>query len=118
ENFRPALVRRCISIETNVGPGSRALLNPDALSQITGNLISNVEKYAAEGGWLGLEYHQTRGSLVLEIRDRGPGIPAEARQRIFRPFERVTDSINEGSSGTGLGLAIARELAARMGGSL
>ncbi len=118
ENFRPALARRGVSIEAKVGTRRRALLDPDALSQITGNLLSNVEKYAAGGGWLGLECRQTRGSLVLEIRDRGPGIPAEARERIFRPFERVTDSINEGSSGTGLGLAIARELAARMGGSL
>lgn len=50
--------------------------------------------------------------------DRGPGIPAAARERIFTPFERVLHSTNEGASGTGLGLAIGRDLAQRMGGTL
>ena len=50
--------------------------------------------------------------------DEGPGIPAEAAERIFRPFERLDSRVNEGATGTGLGLAIARDLAASMGGTL
>jgi signal transduction histidine kinase len=52
------------------------------------------------------------------VSDQGPGIPPEAAERIFRPFERLDSRINEGASGTGLGLAIARDLAITMGGTL
>lgn len=118
ESFRPALERRLIEIETRIDAGAPVTLDPDALSQITGNLISNVEKYAATGRWLKLDCQIDSGFLILEISDRGPGIPAAARERIFTPFERVLQSTNEGASGTGLGLAIGRDLAARMGGTL
>ena len=86
--------------------------------QIVGNLVSNVEKYAADGRWIGLHSALRDGSLVVAVADRGPGIPVRSRERIFRPFERVHRKVSEGSSGTGLGLTIARELAQRMGGSL
>jgi signal transduction histidine kinase len=118
ESFRPALERRLIEIETRIDADAPVLLDPDALSQITGNLISNVEKYAAAGRWLRLDCQLDGGVLSLEISDRGPGIPAAARERVFTPFERVLESTNEGASGTGLGLAIGRDLAARMGGTL
>jgi signal transduction histidine kinase len=118
ESFHPALERRGIVIETNISAEDTVILDPDALSQITGNLISNVEKYASDGQWLGLTCELESNTLTLEVSDRGKGIPKEARQRIFLPFERVRQSINEGSSGTGLGLSIARDLARRMGGDL
>jgi signal transduction histidine kinase len=90
----------------------------DALAQIAGNLISNVEKYAAAGGVLELQSALEGNTLIVRIADCGPGIPAVDRERVFQPFERVDSRVNEGSSGTGLGLAIARELAERMGGTL
>lgn len=118
ESFRPALERRGIEIETDISAENPVLLDSDALSQITGNLLSNVEKYAAAGGWLRLDVRSEADALVLEVRDNGPGIPSAARQRIFTPFERVLHTTNEGASGTGLGLAIGRDLAGRMGGTL
>lgn len=118
ESFRPALERRGIRIEAEITAKDPALLDPDALSQITGNLLSNVEKYATAGGWLGLVAGQEGNWLTLEVRDHGPGIPAAFRQRIFNPFERILQTTNEGASGTGLGLAIGRDLAGRMGGTL
>lgn len=118
ESFRPTLERRGIEIETQISAGDPVLLDADALSQITGNLLSNVEKYAAAGRWLRLEAKLEGNFLILEVHDHGPGIPAAARLRIFTPFERVLHSTNEGASGTGLGLAIGRDLAGRMGGTL
>ncbi|MEO5917633.1 MAG: HAMP domain-containing sensor histidine kinase [Luteolibacter sp.] len=118
ESFRPALERRGIEIETEIYASDHVLLDSDALSQITGNLLSNVEKYAATGRWLRLLARMESDFLILEVSDRGPGIPAKARERIFTPFERVLQTTNEGASGTGLGLAIGRDLARRMGGTL
>jgi signal transduction histidine kinase len=93
------------------------LCDADALAQILGNLLSNVEKYVP-GGVVGITTQVAGGELVVRISDQGPGIPQEAVERIFRPFERLHSSVNEGASGTGLGLAIARDLATRLGGSL
>jgi signal transduction histidine kinase len=116
--FQPSLERRKVSVEWQRGASSGTRLDPDALAQITGNLISNVEKYASTGGWLGLETRMENGRFQLRIRDRGPGIPPRQKERIFEAFERVHRGVSEGSSGTGLGLSIARDLARRMGGDL
>jgi signal transduction histidine kinase len=118
ENFRPALERRGIEIEIDIAADQPVLIDPDALSQITGNLLSNVEKYASNGKWIGLACRVDSDFLVVEVRDNGDGIPPSARQRIFEPFERVLQSTNEGASGTGLGLSIGRDLARSMGGDL
>lgn len=118
ESFRPSLERRGIAIETEFSVDQPVRIDPDALSQITGNLLSNVEKYAVTGKWLGLECRVEMDYLIMEVRDRGQGIPASARERIFQPFERVLQTTNEGASGTGLGLSIGRDLARRMGGDL
>ncbi|MDX1680267.1 MAG: HAMP domain-containing sensor histidine kinase [Akkermansiaceae bacterium] len=118
ESFKPALARRDIEIECQLDANRVVLVDPDALAQITGNLISNVEKYAAGGKWIRIQTHMTDDLFKLEVRDRGPGIPDASRERVFSAFERVHRGTDEGSSGTGLGLTIAQELAHRMGGSL
>lgn len=116
--FEAALERAGITIEFSGGAEDCFHGDPDAFSQIVCNLISNVEKYAATGGWVGIETRQSEGKLRIRVSDAGPGIPAKARARIFEAFERVSDGVAEGASGTGLGLAIARDLAGRMGGTL
>lgn len=116
--FQPSLERRGVTVEWQRGAGEITRLDPDALAQIAGNLISNVEKYASVGAWLGIETAMEKGRLRLRISDRGPGIPPPQRERIFEAFERVHRGVSEGASGTGLGLSIARDLARRMQGEL
>ncbi len=116
--FEPALTRRGLISERVANAGTGVHLDPDALAQIAGNLISNVEKYAASGGWLEVATRLDEGTLILRVSDRGPGITISESGRIFEPFERVSSRVNEGASGTGLGLAIARDLSGRMGGTL
>ncbi len=55
---------------------------------------------------------------TVEVSDRGPGIPREARERVFQPFVRLSDRLTDGVAGTGIGLTIARELARQHGGDL
>lgn len=116
--FQPSLDRRKVRVEWDRAAGASTRLDPDALAQIVGNLISNVEKYASGGGKLGIESGMENGRLRVRVSDRGPGIPARQRQRVFEAFERVHRGVSEGASGTGLGLAIARDLARRMRGDL
>ena len=115
--FAPAFARRALKVRTTGDLSAPCLLDADALAQILANLLSNVEKYVP-GGAVEIAGTLTAGSLTIAVSDEGPGIPAEAAEKIFRPFERLDSRVNEGATGTGLGLAIARDLAASMGGTL
>ena len=116
--FRPALERRGIKIVITGDTTAAAAVNGDAFAQILGNLLSNVEKYAASGGLARIEMEDCLDEVVIRVVDAGPGIPRLERERIFRPFHRLHDNTAEGASGTGLGLSIARDLAERMSASL
>ena len=118
DQFEPALLRRHITL-TRVHEGSCAqvMLDADALSQITANLLSNVEKYAPDAPAL-VHTQQTADAFTLTVSDAGKGIPVSDAERIFHPFTRLDDRVQAGVSGTGLGLSIARDLAQRMGGTL
>jgi signal transduction histidine kinase len=118
EQFAPAFARRGIKMtREHEGADEPCLLDADALAQITANLLSNVEKYAP-GAAASVRTRQHNGTFMLTVADQGPGIPANERERIFDPFARVDNRVTAGVTGTGLGLSIARELAARMGGTL
>ena len=119
--FSPSLARKKLVAEKgDFEPGLRALADVDALNQIVGNLISNVEKYAAKGGCfeIELESSPSESTIILAVSDHGPGFSDGDSNRIFRPFIRLNNTTSEGVSGTGLGLAISRSLAEKMGGSL
>lgn len=118
ETFRPGLEERGLALESSLEAPARVLVDADALGQILGNLVGNAEKYAAGGGWLRVETRQESARTIVEVADRGPGIPTAERERVFRPFYRLHDSVREGASGTGIGLAIARELARLHGGDV
>jgi len=118
EQFRPSLERAGIEIAMGAGAGRRALLDADAIGQILGNLLGNVEKYAADGGRVEIATRAEGDRLVITVTDRGPGIPRGAARRVFEPFVRLSQSLDEGVSGTGIGLTIARELARLHGGDL
>ena len=118
EQFRPGLERAGIAIAFEAGADGPVLVDADALEQILGNLVGNVEKYAADGGSLEIATRQDGDRLVVTVADRGPGIPRAAARRVFEPFVRLSGSVSEGASGTGIGLAIARDLARLHGGDL
>ena len=118
DHFRPALEAKEVEVEFTPGAGEAASFDADALEQIVGNLISNVEKYGAGGKHMKLASRQHGDSVEITVADRGPGLPARERQRIFEPFYRVSSALTEGVGGTGIGLAISRELARLHGGDL
>ena len=122
EQFRPALEEKHIEVRLHADAPAPVRFDRDLCGQILGNLIGNVEKYASGGGRLQINSLQEtkNGSIttIIEILDRGPGIAAEERGKIFQPFYRISSKLSDGATGTGIGLAIARDLARRHGGDL
>jgi signal transduction histidine kinase len=121
EQFRPSLEEEGIEVVLDFEDGffeSEMELDADALQQILGNLINNVEKYAAEGKWMKIRCFREGSFRVITVSDRGPGIPKSKRKKIFEPFYRISNRLTDGVSGTGIGLDIARELARLHGGDL
>jgi two-component system, OmpR family, sensor histidine kinase KdpD len=90
--------------------------DPALLERVLVNLISNALRYSPpeEPVLVSASAHADR--VELRIVDRGPGIPAADRDRVFLPFQRLGDRDN--GTGVGLGLALSRGLVEAMGGSL
>jgi len=117
EQFSPSLERLDIEVTLHLDADQEVRLDVDALEQILGNLINNVEKYAADGKHLQISSRHQQGTTCIDIADAGTGISPGFAKRIFDPFERASDHI-EAATGTGIGLAIARGLSRRCGGDL
>jgi signal transduction histidine kinase len=88
----------------------------ERLRQVLVNLIDNAVKYSPPGGEVRVEAQTMNGRVVIEVRDKGPGIPQEHQSVIFEKFGRVQGGAAK--PGTGLGLFIARSIAEAHGGSL
>lgn len=92
----------------------RAQADPVRLEQILVNLVGNAIRHGPAHTAITITV-ENRDGVRVRVRDRGPGIPAGLRQRVFEPFERFDP---ESGAGTGLGLAVSRRLAELMGGAL
>jgi signal transduction histidine kinase len=95
-------------------PHRPVVINGDAesLGDALRNLVDNAIAHGPAGSPVEIA---VRSDGVLEVRDRGPGIPREDREQIFEPFWRARKSSGEGA---GLGLAIVRNVVARHGGRI
>jgi two-component system sensor histidine kinase KdpD len=83
---------------------------------VLANLFSNALQHSPESGRPPeLHAQLADGMVVIEVVDHGPGVPDEAKERIFEPFTRVGDRF---PGGVGLGLAVARGFAEAMGGRI
>ena len=117
ERFEPALGQKGILTTFDGQATDPVRLDVDALEQILGNLISNVEKYAADGKAVDIVSRQETDRTTIVVADRGPGVTPSLGEHVFRPFYRISDRI-EGTPGTGIGLSIARKLARLHGGDV
>jgi signal transduction histidine kinase len=105
-------------LAVEVGPKALPVLgNPDRLRQVIGNLISNAIKYSPQGGIVEISAEADNGSVRVEIRDEGMGIPASQQGQIFTKFFRG-DASASGITGTGLGLAVSRDIVESHGGRI
>jgi len=84
--------------------------DPVALERVLSNLLENAARYGGDKA-IDVNLYCTDKAVSVEICDRGPGIPADQVEAVFRPFHRLEQARGSKSGGSGLGLAIARQLA-------
>ena len=118
-----AIVRSVASAEDRAGRATvvrggddaSVLSEGKAVRRLVQELVDNAHRHGAAPVRLVLE--STADEVVLTVTDHGPGVPADARDRVFEPFARLAAAA-EDSESTGLGLTIVRRLAEAMGGAV
>jgi len=99
-------------------PGETApvLADPGLLQRAVVNLLSNAIRFSPAGTPARVSASRFADTVQLRIMDQGPGIPADRRDEVFVPFQRLGDTDN--STGLGLGLALSKGFVEGMGGTL
>jgi two-component system sensor histidine kinase KdpD len=92
------------------------LADPALLERVVANLMANALRHAPAGDPVRVEVGERPERVDLRIVDRGVGVPADERERLFEPFQRLGDQPN--GTGVGLGLAVARGFVDAMHGEL
>lgn len=87
-----------------------AVVDPDRIAQVLGNLVSNAIKFSPPGRNVAICVRTSPRELQLDVRDQGPGIPREHWSTIFEKFMQLEDVNVRESNGTGLGLYIVKKI--------
>jgi PAS domain S-box-containing protein len=94
----------------------RIVADADRLAQVLANLLGNAVKYSPAGGEVRVSAARHPEGTLVEVADRGIGIPANLLEAVFEPFTRSEDRGAQGIKGTGLGLPIVRHIVRLHGG--
>src|SRR6267143_6162155 len=113
----PLAEKKSQALLQQIEPHLHVRADPLRFKQMLMNLAGNAIKFTPEGGRIELAARQVDDQVRVEVRDNGPGIPAEQQQRIFEAFFRLTET-GSATEGTGLGLAITSRLVELHGGKL
>jgi two-component system, OmpR family, sensor histidine kinase KdpD len=99
-------------------PPDLPLFHGDAalIEQVLQNLLENAAKYSPKGSPIDVKVKARDDKLIVEVADRGPGLPEDERERIFEKFRRASHSASR--TGAGLGLAICRGVVELHGGRI
>src|SRR5262249_21575589 len=95
-----------------------AEVDPEMIQRALLNLLSNAFKFGAGGGRVACILEMAGKDVLLQVQDKGPGIPVEMRERIFERFIQVEGEGTRRHGGTGLGLAIVKEFVELHHGSI
>jgi len=98
-----------ITFEHSTRSDCQALLYPLAFKRILTNLITNAIRYGNNQP-IEVVLSCSDARIVVQVKDRGPGIPEAFKEKIFQPFYRLETSRNSATGGSGLGLAIVQQL--------
>lgn len=96
-----------LALEAN---GIEVQADADRLAQVFNNLLGNALKFTPEGGSVTVRIRADAGQARVEVQDNGPGVPAQARSKIFERFYQLDNSSTRKVGGAGLGLSIAKAI--------
>ena len=115
EDLRLGAARHGAAVTLSVKGNLNVAVRPLAIKRCLANLVGNAQRYGRRA-----EISAVREGrfVTVHVDDDGPGVPAEARDDVFRPFFRLDEARNQDQSGSGLGLSIARDIARSHGGEV
>jgi len=105
---RIAASAKQITVEQNLAP-IRVRGDANKLRIVLDNLLANAIKYTPAEGRVSLSLSQRDGYALIDVKDTGPGVAEDEKQKIFEPFQQGQAQYQSSVKGTGLGLAIAKE---------
>ena len=119
ELIEPLIAQQGLVFDGITGDSSIvARADPEKVTQILVNLLSNAMKFTAAGGHISAECAAVDDTVTLSISDTGLGIAPEKLETIFEPFVQLKEGLADREGGIGLGLSISRDLARAMKGDL
>jgi len=114
----PLAGERGVAIEVDAPAAVMVEGDRDRLLQLILILVDNAIDHSPSGSPVEVEIGRRGPAALLCVTDHGPGVPVEARERIFQPFARLDPRLRRRRGGAGLGLAIARHLVVAHGGRI
>lgn len=117
ESFRGVATMQQLQLAHRAPPDiPDILIDVDLITRVLENLVGNALKFTPEGGAVAVELAHDAAGVTLQIRDSGPGVPAELRERIFEKYVQVRGGAER--KGSGLGLAFSRMVVEAHGGDI
>ena len=114
--FEDAWEAKNLEIETDIEENVRIKSDPELLSLVWNNLISNAVKFTPDGGTIGLSLKTQGSSVIVQVRDTGCGMKPEVGQHIFEKFYQGDTS--HATQGNGLGLALVKRVVDILNGEI
>jgi two-component system sensor histidine kinase CpxA len=109
-------------VEVSIADDCQVQGSPALLHSAIENVVRNAIRYTKEGTSVELRLERAGGrrgtEAVIRVSDSGPGVPAEALDKLFRPFYRIDDARDRETGGVGLGLAITERAVRLHGGTV
>ena len=119
DDFAQKAATRGVTLENLVPAGLFALADAERFHQVLANLVDNAIKYGRTNGRVVCNGRALDdGRVEVSVRDDGPGIPPDAKERVFERFFRVDKARSREQGGTGLGLAIVKNVITAHGGAV
>ena len=105
-------------VQVEVTEGLRVHAIREALDRALANVVRNAVRYASHAGAILISARECSGAVLISVTDSGPGVPADALEKIFEPFYRPEVARKRSTGGAGLGLAIVRRCVEACGGAV
>jgi signal transduction histidine kinase len=119
ESYRFQIQQNGFGFEENIASDLPPVnVDREAIARSLLNLVNNALKYSKDQKYIGVSLYRTNGSVKLEVRDRGIGIPAHEQEKIFEKFYRCGDPLVHNVKGSGLGLSLVRHIVRAHGGDV